>query len=55
MYPHLRPDEPPPSPVATIGARVEQLDLATVIKVSQAASSEVVFKRLIDTLMGTAI
>src|SRR4051794_7326427 len=34
---------------------VEQLDLATVIKVSQAVSGEMVLEKLIDTLMRTAI
>src|SRR5256885_2336033 len=36
LYPHLREKEPVPGPTTTIGASVEQLDLATVIKVSQA-------------------
>ena len=36
-------------------APVEQLDLATVIKVSQAVSGEMVLEKLIDTLMRTAI
>ena len=37
MYPQLREEERAPGPTSTIGARVEHLDLATVIKVSQAA------------------
>ena len=40
---------------STIGTPVEQLDLATVVKVSQAVSSEIVLEKLIDTLMGIAI
>ena len=44
-----------PGPTTTIGAPVEQLDLATVIKVSQAVSGEIVLEKLIDTLMRTAI
>jgi hypothetical protein len=36
-------------------APVEHLDLATVIRVSQAVSSEIVVKKRIDTLMRTAI
>ena len=36
-------------------APVDQLDLATVIKVSEAVSSEIVLEKLIDTLMRTAI
>ena len=55
MYPHLRTEEPAPSPASTIGAPVEHLDLATVIKVSRAISSEMVLEKLIDTLMRTAI
>ena len=39
----------------TIQAPVERLDLATVIKVSEAVSGEIVLERLIDTLMRTAI
>jgi PAS domain S-box-containing protein len=48
---------PPVSQVhlPTIGAPVEHLDLGTVIKVSQAVSREIVFEKLIDTLMRTAI
>ncbi|UFW88343.1 AAA family ATPase [Bradyrhizobium barranii] len=38
-----------------IGAPVEHLDLATVTKVSQAISGEIVLQKLIDTLMRTAI
>jgi PAS domain S-box-containing protein len=38
-----------------IEASVERLDLATVIKVSQAVSGEVVLDKLLDTLMRTAI
>ncbi len=39
----------------TMFAAVEQLDLATVIKVSQAVSGEIVLEKLIETLMRTAI
>src|SRR6201999_1626359 len=55
MYPQLRKDELTPAPTSTIGAPVEHLDLATVIKVSQAVSGEIVLEKLIDTLMRTAI
>jgi PAS domain S-box-containing protein len=55
LYPHLREAEPVPGPTSTIGAPVEHLDLATVIKVSQAVSGEIVPEKLIDTLMLTAI
>jgi PAS domain S-box-containing protein len=55
LYPHLRPQEPLPGPTSTIGASVENLDVATVIKVSQAVSGEMVLEKLIDTLMRIAI
>jgi PAS domain S-box-containing protein len=55
LYPRLREEEPIPAPASTIGARVEHLDLATVIKVSQAVSGEMILEKLIDTLMRTAI
>ncbi|MGX9430246.1 AAA family ATPase [Bradyrhizobium sp. LeoA1S1] len=55
LYPHLREQKPGASPTSTIGTSVEQLDLATVIKVSQAVSREIVLEKLIDTLMRTAI
>jgi PAS domain S-box-containing protein len=55
LHPWLQQEAPPPAPGGAIGAPVEQLDLATVIKVSQAISSEIVFEKLIDTLMRTAI
>jgi predicted ATPase/GAF domain-containing protein len=54
-YPDLSQEESLPSPTSTIGAPVEQLDLATVIKVSQAVSGEIVLENLIETLMRTAI
>ena len=55
LYPHLREEKPVAGPTSTIGAPVDLLDLATVIKVSQAVSSEMVLEKLIDTLMRTAI
>jgi hypothetical protein len=55
LYPELRDVEIAPGPTATIGAPVEHLDLATVIKVSQAVSGEIVFEKLIQTLMLTAV
>jgi len=39
----------------TIGAPIEHLDLATVLKISQAVSGEIVLENLIDTLLRTAI
>ncbi|HKB22630.1 MAG TPA: ATP-binding protein, partial [Methyloceanibacter sp.] len=55
LYPRLRQDERAPGPTGTIEARVEQLDLATVVKVSQAVSGEMVLEKLIDRLMRAAI
>ncbi len=55
LYPRLREAEPISRPTDTIGAPVELLDLATVLNVSQAVSSEIVLERLLDTLMRTAI
>ena len=55
LYPHLRDEGALPGPTGTIGAPIEKLDLATVIKVSQALSGEMVFGKLIDTLMRAAI
>jgi hypothetical protein len=39
----------------TIGAPVEHLDLATVIKMSQVVSVEIVLEKLLDTLMRAVI
>lgn len=55
LYPYVRDDAQAAGPMSTIGAPVEHLDLATVIRISQAVSSEIVFENLIDTLMRTAI
>jgi PAS domain S-box-containing protein len=55
FYPHIREQEAVSGPTSTIGTSVEHLDLATVIKVSQAVSSEIVLEKLIDTLMRTAL
>ncbi|MET1068519.1 MAG: AAA family ATPase [Pseudomonas prosekii] len=54
-YPSLRPEEHPPGPMTTMATPVEHLDLATVLKVSQAVSGEIVLEKLIDTVMRTAI
>ena len=55
LYPQLSEKEPAPGPTSTIGAQVEHLDLATVIKVSQAVSGEIVLEKMLDVLMRTAI
>jgi PAS domain S-box-containing protein len=53
-HPQLK-NEPARGPTSTIVAPVELLDLATVIKVSQAVSGEMVLEKLIDRLMRAAI
>jgi PAS domain S-box-containing protein len=55
LYPHLRKEEPATDARHTIGALIEDLDLATVLKISQAVSGEIVLEKLIDTLLRTAI
>ena len=55
LFPYLREAPHVPSSVGTVTATVENLDLATVMKVLQAISGEMALDRLIDTLMRTAI
>ena len=55
LYPHLGEEAAVPAPVGAIGAPVEHLDLAMVIKMSQAISSEIVLEKLINALMRTAL
>ena len=55
LYSHLTKEDPGRGTSSTIMARGELLDLATVIKVSQAVSGEMVLDKLIETLMRTAI
>jgi PAS domain S-box-containing protein len=55
LYPQIKVERSISDATATINAPVEQLDLATVIKVSEAVSGEIVLDRLIDTIMLTAI
>ncbi|MDB5923730.1 MAG: hypothetical protein JWN13_2666, partial [Betaproteobacteria bacterium] len=54
-YPRLREEEPAPYSCATIGEPVERLELATVLKVSQAVSGEIVLEKLVETVLRTAI
>jgi PAS domain S-box-containing protein len=54
-YPALRQDERAPASAGMIDAPLEDLDLATVIKVSQAVSGEIVPEKLIESLLRTAI
>ncbi|MCP3460618.1 trifunctional serine/threonine-protein kinase/ATP-binding protein/sensor histidine kinase [Bradyrhizobium sp. CCGUVB23] len=56
LFPYLNEEDDARALSGTsIGAPVENLDLATVIKVSQAVSGEIILQRLIDRLMRTAI
>jgi PAS domain S-box-containing protein len=55
LYPQIREEEAVSGPTRTIGTPVEHLDLATVVKVSQAVSGENVLERLVDTIMRRAI
>jgi PAS domain S-box-containing protein len=55
VYPHLKMEGSAAVPTGTIAAPLEQLDLATVIKVSQAVSAEMFFERLLETMMRAAI
>jgi len=55
MHPHLRTEAVSPGPTGTIATSVERLDLATVIKVSQMVSGEIVLEKLIEMVMRTAI
>jgi PAS domain S-box-containing protein len=54
LHPHLGVAEGD-RPTATIGAPVEHLDVASVVKSSQAVSSEIVLPKLIERLMTIAI
>ena len=53
-YPRLREGRSP-APSATIGPPVGQLDVETVVKASQAISSEMVLPRLIENLLRIAV
>jgi len=55
LHPELGENQPAPGPTNTIGTPVEQLDLATVIKLSQAVSGTIVQEQLLTTVMRTAI
>jgi PAS domain S-box-containing protein len=55
LHPQLREESPAAPPTATFGAPLQQLDVGTVIKASQAVSGEIVLSRLIETLMTIAL
>ena len=54
-HPQLREDPTPSPATALFGAPVEQLDIGSVVKASQAVSGEIVLDRLIETLMTLAL
>jgi len=55
LHPQLHDAAVHASPTATIGGPVEQLDVGTVVKASQAVSGEIVLGRLIKTLLRIAV
>jgi PAS domain S-box-containing protein len=55
LYPRLKKEWSISTPARTILAPTELLDLATMIKVSQAVSGEMVLEKLVDSLMRAAI
>jgi PAS domain S-box-containing protein len=55
LHPHLRDAPVPASPITTIGAPVERLDVGTVLKAAQAVSGEIVLGELIKKLLRIAI
>ena len=55
VFPHLKNESLISTPTSTISASTELLDLATVIKVSQAVSGEMVLEKLIDSLLRAAM
>ena len=55
LYPGLKQEQALPGPGSTITVPVEGLDLATVIRVSQAVSSEIVLEKLFETVMRKAM
>jgi len=55
LYPHVKKEWLISAPKSTISAPTELLDLATVIRVSQAVSGEMDLEKLIESLMRAAI
>ena len=54
-HPHLFEEGVPASTTPTIGTAVRQLDVETVVKASQALSSEIVLSHLVEKLMRIAV
>src|SRR5882672_7049654 len=55
LYPQIGAEGSTSDATTTIQTPVDHLDLATVIKISEAVSGEIVLEKLIDTLMRTAV
>jgi PAS domain S-box-containing protein len=55
LYPRLKKEESAAGSTSTVVTPIQLLDLATVIKVSQAVSGEIVLEKLIDRIMREAI
>jgi predicted ATPase/transcriptional regulator with GAF, ATPase, and Fis domain len=55
LYPQLSKQEPVPDSRLTIGTPIEHLDLATILRVSQAVSGQIVLEKLIDILLRTVL
>src|ERR1700736_2637443 len=55
LHPHLCDVPVPASSTATLGTPAERLDVGTVLKAAQAASSEIVLGELIKTLLRIAV
>jgi PAS domain S-box-containing protein len=55
IHPHLWEEVTVLGSTSMIGAPVELLDVATVVKVSQALSGEIILEKLIHTLMRTVV
>ena len=55
LYPQIEADRSVSDATATLHTSTERLDLATVIKLSETVSGEIVLEKLIATIMRTAI
>jgi PAS domain S-box-containing protein len=55
LHPHLRERPTVTPPTATLGEHVEQLEVGTIVKASQALSGEIVLGKLIEILMRIAV
>jgi PAS domain S-box-containing protein len=55
LYSFLQKKEPAHGSSSTMGSLAEQLDLETLVKVSQAVTGEIVLSKLIETLLRSAI